>query len=937
MSDGTGTSPVGRAGRAAGPGGDGGGRSDRPAARRGRFPLRDRPGIVWLALAGLLTLLHPVVPAADWLLVHLVLLGALTHSAMVWSTHFTQAILRTPDSVDDRTQQNRRIVVLLAGATLVLLGVPSGAWPLTVTGATGVAAALGWHGVALWRRLRRALPGRFRTSVHYYLAAASAVPVGATFGAWLARGLDDEWHGRLLVAHSMTMVLGWLGLTVMGTLVTLWPTMLRTRMDDRAERLARQALPLLVAGLVVLDGGAVAGLRGVALGGLGAYVAGLGWWGRALVRPARQAPPRSFATWSVTAGLAWGVGAVVLVAWRLGTAGSWSAVAEGYGVVAGLVAVGFAVQLLFGALSHLIPVVLGGGPSVARAASAWFDRAWVWRLTVVQLGLAVAVLPVPSTVRVGVSVLVVGALGAFVPLLLGATRAAVRARRDLLAATGSSAGAAARATAPGGAEPTSAVTASVTASPSPGASALLPARGGGQVGVAASAVALVVSLGVALSPALLSAGSPSPPASSLAAGVTPTGHTTRVRVEAHDMAFVPASVAVPAGDRLVVNLVNSDSGSPHDLTFAAGVRTPRVMPGHAATLDVGVVGADAEAWCSVVGHRQMGMVLHVAVTGAPARGAETAIPHGVGGSAAAPTQPTRLAGTFPPGFRAVDATLPPGPAGRVHDVTLRLEEVVLEVAPGVRQRRWTFGGTVPGPTLHGRVGDTFVVRLVNDTPMGHSVDFHAGERAPDRVMRTIPPGGSLTYTFTAGRAGIWLYHCATMPMTAHIGAGLFGAVVIDPPGLPAVDHSYVLVQSEVFLDGDGVGSVREVDATEAAGDAADLVTFNGVANQYVASPLVTRAGQRTRIWVLAAGPNRGSAFHVVGSQFDTVWSEGAYLLDRGRGPAGGRDGGAQALALAPGQGGFVELAPTEPGSYPFVTHVMADAERGARGLLTVTP
>ena len=52
---------------------------------------------------------------------------------------------------------------------------------------------------------------------------------------------------------------------------------------------------------------------------------------------------------------------------------------------------------------------------------------------------------------------------------------------------------------------------------------------------------------------------------------------------------------------------------------------------------------------------------------------------------------------------------------------------------------------------------------------------------------------------------------------------------------------------------------------------------------------------------------------------------------------GGSDGGSQVLGLAVAQGGFVEMVPTEAGHYPFVTHVMADAERGARGILAVTP
>ena len=124
---------------------------------RGSWALRDRPGVVWMALAVLLALVHPFVPGSQWLMVHLVLLGALTHSAMVWSTHFTQALLKTPASIDDRTQQNRRIGLLVGGVSAVLVGVPTSLWPLTVLGASAVSTAILWHGVQLWRRLRRAL------------------------------------------------------------------------------------------------------------------------------------------------------------------------------------------------------------------------------------------------------------------------------------------------------------------------------------------------------------------------------------------------------------------------------------------------------------------------------------------------------------------------------------------------------------------------------------------------------------------------------------------------------------------------------------------------------------------------------------------------------------------------------------------------------------
>jgi nitrite reductase (NO-forming) len=192
-------------------------------------------------------------------------------------------------------------------------------------------------------------------------------------------------------------------------------------------------------------------------------------------------------------------------------------------------------------------------------------------------------------------------------------------------------------------------------------------------------------------------------------------------------------------------------------------------------------------------------------------------------------------------------------------------------------------------------------------------------------MRTIAPGQSLRYTFTATKAGIWMYHCSTMPMSMHIANGMFGAVIIDPPDLEPVDKEFVLVSSEAYL-GPQAGTA---DMAKIQAERPDLVTFNGYANQYDYDPLEVEVGQRIRIWVLAAGPNRGTAFHVVGGQFDTVYQEGGYLLQRAA-------GGSQVLGLSVAQGGFVELSLPQPGNYPFVSHAMVDAERGAHGILRAT-
>ena len=131
---------------------------------------------------------------------------------------------------------------------------------------------------------------------------------------------------------------------------------------------------------------------------------------------------REFAPASVLAALLWAIVGLVWVGWLLATAGSWAAVADTIPTVAGVFAVGFAAQLLSGALSYLIPSVMGGGPSVVRAGRDWFDRGATVRLVVINGGLLLWLLPVASWVKVTTSVAVLAALAAFIPLLLGGAR-----------------------------------------------------------------------------------------------------------------------------------------------------------------------------------------------------------------------------------------------------------------------------------------------------------------------------------------------------------------------------------------------------------------------------------------------------------------------------------------------------------------------------------
>ncbi|MFA5882590.1 MAG: multicopper oxidase domain-containing protein [Acidimicrobiia bacterium] len=274
-------------------------------------------------------------------------------------------------------------------------------------------------------------------------------------------------------------------------------------------------------------------------------------------------------------------------------------------------------------------------------------------------------------------------------------------------------------------------------------------------------------------------------------------------------------------------------------------------------------------------------------------------------------------------FRARDPKAPVVETGTVHRITLEATEKDLEIAPGVLQRMWTFGDTVPGPVLRGKVGDTFEITLVNKGSIQHSIDFHASKVAWNVEMRSIDPGQSLVYTFVAQKSGIFMYHCGTPPVLHHIGNGMYGALIIDPPDLQPVDHEFVMVQSELYTAPEGeVAQLEKMLAEQWDG-----VVFNGYVNQYKFDMIRVEPHERVRVWVLDAGPSENSSFHVIGTIFDTVYKEGTYLLRPGP-----QQGGSQALDLQPAQGGFVEFTFDVPGLYPFVTHKFASASKGALGL-----
>lgn len=300
---------------------------------------------------------------------------------------------------------------------------------------------------------------------------------------------------------------------------------------------------------------------------------------------------------------------------------------------------------------------------------------------------------------------------------------------------------------------------------------------------------------------------------------------------------------------------------------------------------------------------------------------------------------------------------------RTHEVRFDTFSQVVEVAPGVNYTAWTFGGSVPGPTLHVREGDRVIFTMKNRSdeevvvtspfkgaspffdqlqsnpyqnnrpaisPMPHSMDFHSGTVAADDKWRTIAPGETIRFEWVANYAGVYMYHCGTSSVLMHTAMGQYGAVVVSPKnGFPTddkVDHEYVLVQSELYLDKVGDSYIYSHQAAMARDPS--HVVFNGHVSALMDSPLRATAGDRVRLHVLNAGPSGTSSFHIIGAILDRVWYEGS-VENEWR--------GMQTVLLGASNSAVMDFIVPEAGLYKLVDHEFADVERGAAGTLIASP
>jgi len=165
---------------------------------------------------------------------------------------------------------------------------------------------------------------------------------------------------------------------------------------------------------------------------------------------------------------------------------------------------------------------------------------------------------------------------------------------------------------------------------------------------------------------------------------------------------------------------------------------------------------------------------------------------------------TVLSGLAPADSRAAETVEPTDPdhRGRLANLTIREQRLTIAGRPA---KAIAVNGSIPGPLLRFREGETVTIRVRNELRVTTSIHWHGlivpwdMDGVPGVSFDGIGPGEAFTYRFSLGQAGTYWYH-------SHSGtqeqSGVYGPFVIDPSGTEpiAIDREYVVLLSDWTFD-----------------------------------------------------------------------------------------------------------------------------------------
>jgi nitrite reductase (NO-forming) len=348
--------------------------------------------VCFLAVAVAAALLPESVRRGVWLPVHLALAGAAGTAIASLLPFFVAALSVAPPM--NGIVRGGAIGLVAGGAAAASLGVSGGIVPLAVAGGLSYLAGLAGVAVAAFWPLRASRGSRRPLVVATYGAAIAQVAVGVGLVVAMLAGVPPVVQGWALLkpAHAWLNVFGFLSLVIAATLIHLAPTVAGTRIAPRRSAVVALAglaigAPLVALGLALGDDrvariGALAEL----LGAIALMAHALAIWhdrGRWTTDPGWH----RLTSWSLSAAPAWFLVAVTLASGRIlwfgGVPAAWS-----LGDIAAPLAVGWVVQVLIGAWSHLLPSIGPGDMTTHADQRARLGRLATGRVIALNLGVA---------------------------------------------------------------------------------------------------------------------------------------------------------------------------------------------------------------------------------------------------------------------------------------------------------------------------------------------------------------------------------------------------------------------------------------------------------------------------------------------------------------------------------------------------------------------
>jgi manganese oxidase len=247
----------------------------------------------------------------------------------------------------------------------------------------------------------------------------------------------------------------------------------------------------------------------------------------------------------------------------------------------------------------------------------------------------------------------------------------------------------------------------------------------------------------------------------------------------------------------------------------------------------------------------------------------------------------------------------------VREFTLNAKTTPVKLDEATNFITWNLNGQVPAPTLRAKEGDRIRIVFYNQAGHAHSLHFHGTHPSAMDGIKPVKQSKVFIYEFDAEPYGVHPYHCHIEPVTRHIGKGLYGMLIVDPPDPRPSADELVLIMGAYDIDENRQN---------------ELYAFNGLPHYYMHHPIPIKKDRLIRLYVQNMIEfDVAASFHLHANMFQ-VYPTGRTLQ-----PAYETD----VITMGPAERHILEFSYKYPGQYMFHPHQDYMASAGCMGIFDV--